>query len=106
VKEDTEGHPDFVRITDLPPSTLFLLALILPAAAAAFFGVFHLFAALAGWPGPFLWFGSGNRWQDIFDLLATIVISGTLMMVIGVCVLKLLARHIRILDLRLRVRRR
>ena len=44
----------------------------LAAAGVAFGIIFHSLAWLAGWPGPFLWFGSENRLLDILTAAGSI----------------------------------
>jgi hypothetical protein len=55
------SFPDWIRAS-----------LALALGGAVFLLGFHLLAWLAGWPGPYLWFGTSNRMQDILSATAGI----------------------------------
>ena len=47
----------------------------LAAAGATFFLVFQALAWLVGMPGPYLWFGSDDRWTDIVAAVFSIAVG-------------------------------
>jgi len=51
--------------------------------AAVFILIFHLLAWLAGWPGPFLWFGTESRISDILTAAGAILVSTFLFNLFG-----------------------
>jgi hypothetical protein len=102
----TYGVPvddDYVAIRDIPARSIMKLMAAMAAGTALFFFVFHMFAWAAGWPGPFLWFGSQSRWSDILSVSLGVPFSIFTASLFGVAVVKSLAMF-DWLNFRLRVR--
>jgi hypothetical protein len=51
--------------------------------AGVFILIFHLLAWLAGWPGPFLWFGTESRISDVLTAAGAILVSTFLLNLFG-----------------------
>ena len=64
-----------VDLTSLTFSDLARISIALAAAGATFFLVFHALAWLVGMPGPYLWFGSDDRWTDIVAAVFSIAVG-------------------------------
>ena len=95
---------DTTRLSDFPARTMLVLALMLSVGAGLFFLLFHLLAWVAGWPGPFLWFGGPSRLLDITTGTLGIAASVFFFAALGIPVVKGLARF-RFLNILLKVRR-
>lgn len=57
--------PNRLKLSSLSFADWARVSLALAVAGSTFMLLFHLIAWVAGWPGPFLWFGSENRLSDI-----------------------------------------
>lgn len=68
------------------------ISALLALAVSLFLGVFHLLAWGVGMPGPFLWFGSGDRLDDIGIMMFTMFLCFFIFNFIGaICVMSFFA---------------
>ncbi len=94
---------DYVLIRDLPGGSIMKITAALAAGTGIFFFGFHMLAWGAGWPGPFLWFGSESRLSDIVITSLSVPLSIFLTSLFGLAVVKSLA-HLDWLNFRVKVR--
>ena len=70
-----ERQSDRILLSSLTMEQWIVISGALALGAGIFVFIFHLLAWLAGWPGPFLWFGSDSRISDILTVSAALLVS-------------------------------
>jgi hypothetical protein len=98
------SEDDFVTIRDFPFWSIMKLSFALAFGATLFLCAFHIITWLAGWPGPYLWFGSENRLHDIVGASFSIGFSVLFVSAFGAGIIKFAARLINRLNFRIRIR--